>query len=53
MVNVHGMRHMRRLKMGWLGEPATVDKSERYKDKSYIWEQKMKVSYSMQLTVYI
>ncbi|XP_023324966.1 uncharacterized protein LOC111698769 isoform X2 [Eurytemora carolleeae] len=42
VVNVHGMRHMRRLKMGWLGEPATLDKSERYKDKSYIWEQKMK-----------
>lgn len=41
VVNVHGMRHMRRLKMQWLGNLA-IDKSNKYKDKSAIWNQKIK-----------
>ena len=38
------MRHMKRLKMQWLGEPASVDKTQKYKDKSAVWTQKVKVS---------
>ena len=44
VVSVHGMRHMKRLKMQWLGEPASVDKTQKYKDKSAVWTQKVKVS---------
>ena len=43
VVTKHGMRHMRKLKMQWLGDPASVDKSVAYKDKSAIWFQKLKV----------
>jgi hypothetical protein len=43
VVTKHGMRHMRKLKMQWLGDPASVDKSVAYKDKSSIWFQKLKV----------
>jgi len=42
VVTKHGMRHMRKLKMQWLGDPASVDKSVAYKDKSSIWFQKLK-----------
>jgi len=42
VVTKHGMRHMRKLKMQWLGDPASVDKSQVYKDRSSIWFQKLK-----------
>merc|ERR1719285_799117 len=36
------MRHMRKLKMQWHGDPASVDKNVAYKDKASIWFQKSK-----------
>jgi hypothetical protein len=44
VVMVHGMRHMRNFKMQWYGDPANIpDKKERYRDKSHVWNQKIKV----------
>ena len=36
------MKHMRKAKMQWHGDPKNVNKEEIYKDKSYFWNQKVK-----------
>ena len=42
VASVHGMRHMRKAKMQWHGDPKNVEKNEIYKDKSNFWNQKAK-----------
>ena len=42
VASVHGMKHMRKAKMQWHGDPKNVNKEEIYKDKSYFWNQKVK-----------
>ena len=42
VASVHGMRHMRKAKMQWHGDPKNVEKNEIYRDKSNFWNQKAK-----------
>ena len=42
VASLHGMRHMRKAKMQWHGDPKNVEKDEIYKDKSNFWNQKAK-----------
>ena len=42
VASLHGMRHMRKAKMQWHGDPKHVKKDDIYKDKSNFWNQKAK-----------
>ena len=42
VANAHGMRHMRKAKMSWHGDPKNVEKNQIYRDKSNFWNQKAK-----------
>ena len=42
VASLHGMKHMRKAKMQWHGDPKSVEKNEIYKDKSTFWNQKAK-----------
>ena len=42
VASVHGMKHMRKAKMQWHGDPKNLDKEDLYKDKSVFWSQKVK-----------
>ena len=42
VANVHGMKHMRKAKMQWHGDPKHYNKEDLYKDKSMFWSQKVK-----------
>ena len=42
VATLHGMKHMRKAKMQWHGDPKGVNKQEIYRDKSCFWSQKVK-----------
>jgi len=42
VASVHGMKHMRKAKMQWHGDPKHYNKEDLYKDKTMFWNQKVK-----------
>merc|ERR1719347_508651 len=42
VASVHGMKHMRKAKMQWHGDPKHLDKDDLYRDKTPFWNQKLK-----------
>jgi len=42
VATVHGMKHMRKAKMQWHGDPKHYNKEDLYRDKTMFWNQKVK-----------
>ena len=42
VASVHGMKHMRKAKMQWHGDPKHYNKDDLYRDKTLFWNQKVK-----------
>ena len=42
VASLHGMRHMRKAKMQWHGDPKNINKEEMYRDKTNFWSAKAK-----------
>jgi len=42
VATVHGMKHMRKAKMQWHGDPKHYNKEDLYRDKTVFWNQKVK-----------
>jgi len=42
VATVHGMKHMRKAKMQWHGDPKHYNKEDLYRDKTIFWNQKVK-----------
>ena len=42
VASLHGMKHMRKAKMQWHGDPKNINKEEMYKDKTNFWSAKAK-----------
>eukprot|EP00092_Neocalanus_flemingeri_P003427 GFUD01003671.1.p1 GENE.GFUD01003671.1~~GFUD01003671.1.p1 ORF type:complete len:1771 (+),score=462.40 GFUD01003671.1:44-5356(+) len=42
VATVHGMKHMKKAKMQWHGDPKHYNKEDLYRDKTMFWNQKVK-----------
>ena len=42
VASLHGMKHMRKAKMQWHGDPKNINKEELYRDKTNFWSAKAK-----------
>ena len=42
VASLHGMKHMRKAKMQWHGDPKNINKEDMYKDKTNFWSAKAK-----------